>query len=292
MQNIKIVNSKGENKHPLKSIITLKQIGKSMKESFLVDGYALNVTRADRQMPKIIKDAKIALIDVDLTKYKAPLGVQILIKDTKKLQEVKEKELKIVQERIKMIIDSGANVIFTTQGIDESCIKVFIEAKIFACKRCDKDDLERIAKLTGGSLVSSFADLEGNESFSNTYLGSAEEVSENKIGDNELIFVKGGKTKKSQSIILRGPNEFTLDEMSRSVHDTLCVLRKVLENRLIVPGGGAVEAALSIYLEKFATTIETREQLAIAEFAHSILGKLFIFLFKSYSKNFSNQFSI
>ena len=46
-----------------------------------------------------------------------------------------------------------------------------------------------------------------------------------------------------------------LDEMERSVHDALCVIRRVLESKTVVPGGGAVEAALSIYLENFATSL-------------------------------------
>jgi len=172
-----------------------------MKESFLVDGFALNVTRADRQMPKSIKTAKIALLDVDLSKYKAPLGVQILIKHTKKLQEVKDKEISFIQERVKMILDAGTNVILTTQGIDDIIVKKLIEENVIACKRCDKDDLERIAKLTGATLLSSFADLDGNESFSSSYLGTAEEVSENRIGDNDLIYIKGGKTKKNHNLL-------------------------------------------------------------------------------------------
>ncbi|KAF0288829.1 T-complex protein 1 subunit alpha [Amphibalanus amphitrite] len=73
------------------------------------------------------------------------------------------------------------------------------------------------------------------------------------------------------SIILRGPNDFYCDEMERSVHDALCVVQRVLESKSLVVGGGAVETALSIYLENFATSMSSREQLAIAEFAHSLL---------------------
>jgi len=62
-----------------------------------------------------------------------------------------------------------------------------------------------------------------------------------------------------------------LDEMSRSLHDSLCVVQKVLTSKSVCVGGGAVEAALSIYLENFATTLESREQLAIAEFAEAVL---------------------
>ena len=59
--------------------------------------------------------------------------------------------------------------------------------------------------------------------------------------------------------------------MERSVHDALCVIKRVLESKQVVPGGGCVEAALSIYLENFATSVGSREQLAIAEFANSLL---------------------
>lgn len=87
----------------------------------------------------------------------------------------------------------------------------------------------------------------------------------------ELIFIRGTSTSRATTIILRGANEFMLDEMDRSLHDTLCVVRRVLESKSLVAGGGAVEAALSIYLESFATTLGTREQLAIAEFAQALL---------------------
>jgi T-complex protein 1 subunit alpha len=87
----------------------------------------------------------------------------------------------------------------------------------------------------------------------------------------ELIFIRGTSTSRATTIVLRGANEFMLDEMDRSLHDVLCVVRRVLESKSLVAGGGAVEAALSIYLESFATTLGTREQLAIAEFAQALL---------------------
>ena len=62
-----------------------------------------------------------------------------------------------------------------------------------------------------------------------------------------------------------------MDELERSLHDSLCAVKRTLESKKVVPGGGAVEAALSVYLENFATTIGSREQLAIAEFAKSML---------------------
>lgn len=66
------------------------------------------------------------------------------------------------------------------------------------------------------------------------------------------------KQRTASSIILRGPNDFYCDEMERSVHDALCVVKRVLESKNIVAGGGAVEVALSIYLENFATTLVSK----------------------------------
>jgi len=83
--------------------------------------------------------------------------------------------------------------------------------------------------------------------------------------------IKGAKSSRAVSIILRGANDYMLDEMERSMHDALSIVKRTLESNMVVAGGGAVEAALSVYLENLATTLGSREQLAIAEFAESLL---------------------
>jgi len=113
--------------------------------------------------------------------------------------------------------------------------------------------------------------MEGEETFDPACLGTAAEVSEERVCDDDIIMIKGGSVGKAVTILLRGANDYMLDEMDRSVHDALCVIKRVLESGKVVPGGGAVEAALSIYLESFATTLGSREQLAIAEFAEAML---------------------
>lgn len=124
-----------------------------------------------------------------------------------------------------------------------------------AVRRCRKEDLRRIARATGGTLVSSLANLEGEESFEANLLGTADEVVQERISDDELILIKGTKVVNSASIILRGANDYMLDEMERALHDTLSIIKRTLESGSVVPGGGAVETALSIYLENFATTL-------------------------------------
>mmetsp|Transcript_31593 Transcript_31593/g.74145 ORF Transcript_31593/g.74145 Transcript_31593/m.74145 type:complete len:244 (+) Transcript_31593:128-859(+) len=150
-------------------------------------------------------------------------------------------------------------------------MKYFVEKSAIAVRRVAKDDMRRLCKATGGSLVLSMATMEGEEVFDTATLGSCDEVVEQRVGDNEMLIFKGCKGQKACSILLRGANSHMLDEMERSVHDALCVVRRALESSDVVPGGGAVESALSIYLETFASTLSSREQMAIAEYAQALL---------------------
>ena len=171
----------------------------------------------------------------------------------------------------RLLLNAGANVILTTKGIDDMAIKYFVEAGALAVRRVKKEEIKRVAKLTGGTLMITFADMEGAESFDPANLGTADEVSEERIADDDHIVIKGGKTSKAASVLLRGANMHMLDEIERSLHDALCAIKRAMESATVVPGGGCVEAALSIHLENFATSLGSREQLAIAEFAQAML---------------------
>merc|ERR1719181_1693841 len=131
--------------------------------------------------------------------------------------------------------------------------------------------MRRIAKCTGGQILLTMATIEGDEAFDESNLGHAEEVVEQRVGDNDFVFIKGCSKSKAATILLRGANEFMLEEADRSVHDALCAVSRTLESNSVVPGGGAVEVALSLHLEDHARTFDSYEQWAISEFSEALL---------------------
>eukprot|EP00440_Ansanella_granifera_P038772 gb/GFBE01042070.1/.p1 GENE.gb/GFBE01042070.1/~~gb/GFBE01042070.1/.p1 ORF type:complete len:547 (+),score=189.35 gb/GFBE01042070.1/:1-1641(+) len=269
---VKIVNAQGKAKYPVNQINVLKSHGQSSQQSVLIpNGYAIQMMRASQEMPTSVTNAKIALLDFDLKKHRMSMNVNIVIDDPEELERVRLKEMDITKDKIQKIIDAGVNAIFTTKGIDDFAMKYLVEAGVIGLRRVDKKDIKRIAKCTGAQVLLTMADMDGEESFDPKCVGTADEVVEQRVGDNDFIFVKGCSATKACTILLRGANEMMLEESHRSVHDALCAVSRTLESNAVVPGGGAVETALSLHLEDHARTFDSYEQWAIAEFSEALL---------------------
>eukprot|EP00934_Nitzschia_sp_Nitz4_P004996 Nitzschia sp. Nitz4//scaffold141_size107518//17653//19500//NITZ4_004266-RA/size107518-augustus-gene-0.90-mRNA-1//-1//CDS//3329536258//4986//frame0 len=276
-------SSNGKVRYPLSAIHILKAHGKSSLESYLMKGgFCLNAQRASQGMPSAVGNCdvsdvtsegtiKIAMLDMNLQKHRMAMGVNIQVTNPEEIENIKKREMDITKEKIQKIIDAGAKVVLTTKGMDDVCMKYFVEAGVMCARRVPKEDLKRLAKATGGQLVITMADMEGEESFDPESLGTCRGVEEVRVGDGEMLHVYGCQGSGASTIVLRGANEYMLDEMDRALHDSLCIVKRMLESSTLVPGGGAVETALSVYLQEYATSLDNREQLAIEAFADALL---------------------
>ena len=272
----------GKTKYPLSAIHILKAHGQSSLESYLMKGgFCLNAQRAAQGMPTAVGSpddesapadgVKIAMLDMNLQKHRMAMGISIQVKEAQEIENIKQREMDITKEKIQKIISAGANVVLTTKGMDDVCMKYFVEAGVLCARRVPKEDLRRLAKATGGQLVITMADMDGEESFDPSSLGACRGVKEVRVGDGEMLHVYGCQGGGASTVVLRGANDYMLDEMERALHDSLCMVKRVLESNTLVAGGGAVEAALSVYLLEYSTTLDTREQLAIEAFADALL---------------------
>lgn len=224
-------------------------------------------------MPLRVTGAKIAMVDFNLNKFRLAMGTQISVEDPKNLEKLRQRECDILKERIQSIIASGANVVMTTKALDDIASKYLVEAGCIGLRRVDKADLRRIARATGGRVITTLANEDGTEGFSPEDLGEATCVFEESVGDFDHIFIQTAKKDSGNvcSVILRGASEIMTEEIERSLHDSLCVLKRTLESGQMVPGGGACEAALFNFLTKYATSMATKEQIPVMEFAEALL---------------------
>jgi len=242
----------------------LKKHGKSLEETELVKGMVIDKEVAHPQMPKIVHNAKIALINAKLEIEKTEFDAKINIESPEQMKLFLDEEERMLKEMVDKIAEAGANVVFCEKGIDDVALHFLAKRGILAVKNVSSSDMEKLARATGGKIVASVKDLTPD------LLGEAKLVEEVKIGDDKLVYVRECKNPKAVTIVVRGGTEHVVDEAERSLHDALCVVRNAIEDGKIVPGGGAPEAEVAKQLRDYAVKVGGREQLAIEAFADAV----------------------
>ncbi len=242
----------------------IKKEGKSLFDTQLVNGIIIDKEVVHAGMPKRIENAKIALLDCPLEVEKTEFNAEIRIRDPTQMKAFLDQETQMLKEMVQKIKAAGANVVFCQKGIDDMAQHFMAKEGILAVRRVKQSDMEKLARATGGRIVTNLDDLKPED------LGSAGLVEERKIGDDKMVFVEKCKNPRSVAILIRAGLERMVDEAERAMHDALSVISDVIERNKIVAGGGAVEAEIAKHLRDYATRVGGREQLAIEAFADSI----------------------
>ncbi len=260
-----ITEQRGDKKiADIDNIQLVKKTGKSLLETQLISGIIIDKEVVHPGMPKKKKNAKIALLDSALEIEKTEISAEIRIRDPTQMKAFLDQETNMMQEMAQKIKASKADVVFCQKGIDDMVQHFLAKEGIIAARRIKESDMEKLARATGGRIISDLDDLTAKD------LGQAGVVEERKIGDDKMIFVEKCKDPHSVAVLIRAGLERMVDEAERAMTDSLSVVSDVIENSKIVAGGGAVEVEVAKELRKYATKVGGREQLAVEAFADAV----------------------
>ena len=241
-----------------------KKAGGSIRDSTAIRGIVLDKEIVHGGMPKKITNAKIALINTALEINKTETDAKINIQNPQQMKGFLDEENRMLKSMVDKVIDSGANVVLCQKGIDDMAQHYLAKAGIVAIRRIKESDLTKLAKATGARTVTNLDDLLAKD------LGAAEVIEERKIEEDRWVFIEGCRHPKAVTILLRGGSQRVVDEVDRSVHDAIMVVKDVMEEPSIVAGGGAPEIYAATKLRTWAKSLEGREQLVVEKFADSL----------------------
>ena len=248
----------------LKNIQTVKKAGAKMEESYIVKGLIIDKEPVQPNMPKVVNDAKIALIDAPFEVKKTEIDAKIQITDPNQLSQFVAEEEKMLKDMVMKVKASGANVVFCQKGIDDLAQHFFAKEGIYACRRVKKSDMERLGRSTGANIINKISEIDPSD------LGYAETVELRKVEEEEMTFITGVKEPKTVSVLVRGGTNHVADEVERSLVDAWSVVKVAIEDGMMVTGGGSTAMEIAMQLRDYAATVGGREQIAIEAFASAM----------------------
>ena len=241
-----------------------KKMGGVISDTYMIEGLVIDKQRVHPRMPKVIKDAKIALLTAAMENKKTEVDAHISITDPTTMQSFLDQEDAHLKSMVEKVKEAGANVVFCQKGVDDLVQHYMAKSGIYCCRRLKQSDMEAIAKATGATLVGNFTELKASD------LGTAASVEEKEVGTDSMSFITGCKNPKAVSIIIRAGTEHVADEVERAMTDAIRVVGVAIEDGKVVAGAGAPEIEVELRLAQYASSVGGREQLAIDAFAKAM----------------------
>ena len=261
---LKIVEIDGD-KHSvdLDNLKVEKKSGGSIDDTVLINGIVLDKEIVHSGMPTKVENAKIALVNTALEVEKTEMSAEIRISDPTQMQTFLEEENRMLKSMVDKIHSIGANVLICQKGIDDIAQHYLSKHGVLAVRRVKESDMTKLAKATGGRISTNLEDISASD------LGNAEIAHQKKVESDKWVFIEGCKNPRSVTILIRGGSQRVVDEADRSIHDSLMVVKDVVEKPSIVAGGGSPEAYLATELNEWAGSADGREQLAMKQYAEA-----------------------
>ncbi|KAK9322960.1 chaperonin Cpn60/TCP-1 family [Lipomyces orientalis] len=250
------------------SLIGVKKVpGGGLEDSFLVSGVAFKKTfsyAGFEQQPKSFTDPTIVCLNVELELKAEKDNAEVRVEQVSEYQAIVDAEWKIIYDKLEAIYKTGAKIVLSKLPIGDLATQYFADRDIFCAGRVSSDDMERVVQAVGGSIQSTCSDIKPE------YLGTCEKFEECQIGGERYNLFTGCPKAKTCTLILRGGAEQFIEEVDRSLHDAIMIVKRSVKNNSIVAGGGALEMEVSKYLREYSRTIAGKQQLVVAAFAKAL----------------------
>eukprot|EP00126_Sphaerothecum_destruens_P013315 Sdes_comp22787_c0_seq1m21184 len=242
------------------------KVGGKLEESRLVYGVVVDKDMSHPQMPKEVKDARIAILTCPFEPPKPKTKHNIDIGTVEEYRQLEEYERKTFEGMVKKVKDCGANLVICQWGFDDEANHLLLQNQLPAVRWVGGPEIELIAIATGGRIVPRFSELNSEK------LGVAGIVRELSFGttSDKMLVIEECKNTKAVTIFIRGGNKMIIEEAKRSVHDALCVVRNLVKDNRVVYGGGAAEISCSLAVNAQADKCSTLEQYAMRAFADAL----------------------
>jgi len=247
---------------------------KSDLSSKLVRGLVLDHGARHPDMPKAVKDAYILILNTDLEYSKSEVSSNFFYSNADQREKMVESERKLIDEKVKKIIelkrkvcDGNKNsfVVINQKGIDPLSLDMMAKQGIIGLRRCKKRNLERLGKTCGGECVNSVEDLDEK------VLGFAGSVYEETLGEEKYTFVEDCRNPHSCTILVKGPNKHTIDQIKDAVRDGLRSVKNAIEDDCLIPGAGCFELSLCAHLKEHSKKVQGRAKLGVQTYAEALL---------------------
>jgi len=248
----------------LENIKVEKKAGGSITDTQIIKGIVLDKEVVHSGMPTKIEKAKIALLNSALEIEKTEMSSEIRITDPTQMQMFLEEENRMLKTMVDKLHNVGVNVLICQKGIDDIAQHYLAKYGIMAVRRVKESDMIKLGKATGGRVISNLDDLTEQD------LGTADLAHQKKVESDKWVFIEGCKNPQSVTLLIRGGSQRVIDEVDRSIHDALMVVKDVIEKPEIVAGGGAPESYAASQLKDWADSFDGREQLAIKKYAEAL----------------------
>lgn len=242
------------------------KMGGSLEDTSLVKGVVIDKDFSHPQMPREVRNAKIAILTCPFEPPRPKTKHKLDITSVEEYKKLQEYERKTFEDMIKRVKECGANMVVCQWGFDDEANHLLLQHDLPAVRWVGGPEIELIAIATNGRIVPRFEDLSPDK------LGTAGIVREVSFGttrDRMLVIEECANT-RAVTVFVRGSNKMIIDEAKRALHDAICVVRNLIRDNRVVYGGGAAEIVGSVAVAKAADEIATLEQYAMRSFASAL----------------------